>query len=235
MLTRTLIAALFLGGLVIPSHADEPRKFKQIDLETIAAYEKIGFKYGGFQLMDLDPKSAIDSGRAVFCPGKEAAAKGLPGFRLKRVRDGKLPQLPPVQVPHGIALDHWVTDAGLKELESLTNLILLDLSLAKVTDAGLTELKDLKNLTSLHLSYTLITDKGLKEIKDFKYLTTLRGESSSWVRIPLSPLMETVEKDMPWQNPVRKEILMSEHSAGKKVEPVHDYTDVDRIRRRSGI
>ena len=115
-----------------------------------------------------------DFGRIQFLPGKEAAAKGLPGFRLVSRPDGTLPQLPSVQVPFGLDLgDTQVTDAGLKELKELKNLTLLDLGGTQVTDAGLKELKDLKNLTSLDLGGTQVTDAGLKELKDLKNLTSL--------------------------------------------------------------
>ena len=49
MPARTTIAILCLGWFVVLSRADEPPKYKPIDAKTIAAYEKLGAKYGEFE------------------------------------------------------------------------------------------------------------------------------------------------------------------------------------------
>src|SRR5262249_44844721 len=83
--------------------------------------------------------------------------------------DAKLPGKPVV----GVVLSNTaVTDAGLKELKELKNLVFLSLSDTGVTDAGLKELKELKSLEALVLNDTLVTDAGLKELKELKSLQT---------------------------------------------------------------
>src|SRR5438874_12707779 len=57
-----------------------------------------------------------------------------------------------------------ITDAGLKELNELKNLVVLDLDNTVVTDAGLKELKELKSLKVLSLGDAKITDAGLKNL-----------------------------------------------------------------------
>jgi hypothetical protein len=152
------------------SNAEQPAKYKPIDPETIAAYEKLGAEYGGF---DADLFADI-----VFLTGKEPAATRLQGFSFGRLRGGPFPKLPSggpfpklprVQVSFGLDLARMqVTDAGLKELKDFKSLIYLDLSGTQVTDTGLKELKDLKNLATLKLFHTQVSDAGLKELKDFK-------------------------------------------------------------------
>ena len=58
-----------------------------------------------------------------------------------------------------------VTDAGLKELAPLQNLVSLDIGLTKVTDAGVKELTALKNLNTLYLCSTKVTNAGQKAIQ----------------------------------------------------------------------
>ena len=74
----------------------------------------------------------------------------------------------------GIELtDTNVTDAGLKELASLTNLSSLNLSQTQVTDAGLKELAHFKNLRILHLWRTQVTDAGLTNLAPLTNLYVL--------------------------------------------------------------
>jgi hypothetical protein len=58
-----------------------------------------------------------------------------------------------------------VTDAGLKQLKDLSNLLELDLSETRITDAGLVHLKELPDLTRLSLRGTEVTDTGLEHIE----------------------------------------------------------------------
>ena len=74
MLSRVLVACLALGWLANAACGDEPPKWKPIDAETIAAYEKLGAEYGGIGVLEF--------GGLRFSPGNEAAAKGLPGFKF---------------------------------------------------------------------------------------------------------------------------------------------------------
>jgi hypothetical protein len=97
MLTRNLLITLCFACLETSLEAaplpDAARTPRSIDPETIAAYEKLGAKYGGF----------VDDGfgRVMFSPGKEAADKGLPGFYIRSLKNRLLFKLPPIQVPVG--------------------------------------------------------------------------------------------------------------------------------------
>jgi hypothetical protein len=102
MIARSL-AAIFCLGLAFPRlgaapvPADEP-KHAAIDDATIAAYEKLGARYGGF-IVSRD-------GWIEFEQGKDAAAKHLPGFRFRLPKEGNLPgPLPAVGVQFGLSFD----------------------------------------------------------------------------------------------------------------------------------
>jgi hypothetical protein len=121
---RLLSTILFLSCPLVALQAQEP-KYKSIDAETIAAYEKLGATYGGFR--------PIKPFVTEFVAGEEAAAKGLPGFRLNLLVEYTIPKLPPVKVPFG-----------------------LDLTIRTGADEGLKELKDHDTLTVLHLRGSFI-------------------------------------------------------------------------------
>ena len=139
---------------------------RAITPETIAAYEKLGAEYGGFNVNRF--------GVIVFTTGQQAATHGLPAFRFGDVKHGKLIKFPAVPIPFGLDLGHpKVTDAQIKQLKNLTNLAMIDLFGAKITDEGLSEIKDLKGLTYLNLGDTQVTDRGLKELKNLTSITHL--------------------------------------------------------------
>jgi Leucine-rich repeat (LRR) protein len=58
-----------------------------------------------------------------------------------------------------------ITDAGLKQLKEVTNLLELDLSHTQITDAGLMHVKGLPDLTRLSLRGTDVTDAGLEHLE----------------------------------------------------------------------
>jgi Leucine-rich repeat (LRR) protein len=66
-----------------------------------------------------------------------------------------------------------VTDAGLANLEGLTELQSLDLRDTEVTDAGLEHLKGLTKLWSLDLRNTRVTGEGLEDLKGLPQLREL--------------------------------------------------------------
>jgi hypothetical protein len=76
------------------------------------------------------------------------------------------------QLPHLENLDFGtrLTDSGLSNIRSLSNLQFLSLNNTEVTDAGLVHLRGLK-IWSLRLDNTKITDAGLTHLKE---LTELR-------------------------------------------------------------
>lgn len=64
-------------------------------------------------------------------------------------------------------------DAGMRFLESMRRLTVLDLAKSKVTDAGLAHLDNARELRQLNLYETAITDVGLDAIKDHRNLYQL--------------------------------------------------------------
>src|SRR5438874_2621672 len=98
---------LALLPLMVQAADAQPKaeKAEGIDARTVAAYQKLGARYGGVVKRR--------SGFPQFNEGKEAARKGLPGFRLSSLADGKLPRLPQVSIPFALDLNYTeVTDAG---------------------------------------------------------------------------------------------------------------------------
>ena len=70
-------------------------------------------------------------------------------------------------------MDTKITDAGMANLQGLTNVEELFLAGTRITDAGLVHLEDLTNLEELELSGTQITDAGLMHLKGLIKLDTL--------------------------------------------------------------
>jgi len=155
LLSGSLLAAILLTSLgysepvlyqeeqlqsVVEEPTDEPL---QPSPEVIAAWKKAG---------------------AEFSQARYRGSEPLPAFHFRLTPTGKLNVLPPPEVPFSLRLSS-VTDAGLKELASLTQLQTLDLDNTKVTDAGLKELAGLKQLRELHLSGTKVTDAGVQELQ----------------------------------------------------------------------
>src|SRR5947209_8175992 len=104
-----------VSGIALFALAAAPAQEKQavgkgIDAATVAAYEKLGATYGGWEKHKF--------GFVVFKPGQVATVEGLPGFRFTSRPKAKLPA---ISVPFGLAF-RSITDAGLKELASLKNL-----------------------------------------------------------------------------------------------------------------
>ena len=58
-----------------------------------------------------------------------------------------------------------ITDASLKEVVKLENLVQLDLRFTQITDAGLLEVAKMKNLTKLFLADTKVTKTGVGRLQ----------------------------------------------------------------------
>src|SRR2546421_713477 len=80
---------------------DKPPPAKNIDEQTIAAYQKLGANY-----------TSAEHGDGLF------AGQGLPRFHFNTVPKAKLPE---VAVPFGLALYAGLTDDALKDLGHLKN------------------------------------------------------------------------------------------------------------------
>ena len=136
--------------------------------EVIAAWEKAG---------------------AEFRPGW----RDVPHFRFGLFPTEKLNGLPSPEVPFGLHF-RSVTDAGLKELASLTQLRALHLGGTQVTDAGLKELASLTQLRMLDLGGTQVTDAGLKELASLTQLQALRLNSTKVTDAGVQELRKALPK-----------------------------------------
>lgn len=179
MCIRETVSVLSLCCLTMALKAEDLRK--PIEPETIAAYEKLKATFGGFRSDSLTGESNM------FSPGKESAAKGLPGFQFRKVT---LTKLPSPTTPFGLELNE-VTDADLAALKGVQNCELLRISSKKVTNTGLKAIQGLNNLTTLSLDHCeRITDAGLKEIKPLKELTTLELDGTRVTKEGIKGLKE---------------------------------------------
>jgi len=73
-----------------------------------------------------------------------------------------------------------ITDAGLSELASLTNLKCLCLTESDITDDGLVFLREIKGLRELDLAGTNISGEGLKHLRHLSKLRYLNVQNTQW-------------------------------------------------------
>jgi hypothetical protein len=88
-----------------------------------------------------------------------------------------------------------ITDAGLVEVESLSDLKMLGLMKTSITDAGLLRLKNLTRLRELNLMGTGITDSGLENLKplthlQYLYLSGTKVTNAGLVHLQSFPQLE---------------------------------------------
>jgi hypothetical protein len=160
--TLSLFLTLATGHL----QAQEVKKAtKRIDAATIAAYEKLGARYGGL----------VEDRGTVFRWGQAAADEGIPAFSF-----GTEPRsnLPDANLPFGLQLRD-MSDAGMKKLAGLKHLSVLYLTGSDVTEMGLKELAGLGNLTTISLSRDQLTDGALRTLREIGLLHTL---SRAWAK-----------------------------------------------------
>jgi hypothetical protein len=74
--------------------------------------------------------------------------------------------------------DTQVTDAGLRHLKGLNQLVILDLGGTRVTDAGMKSLRALSRLECLWLDRTRVTDAGLQNLKTLPQLQMLEFDGT---------------------------------------------------------
>ena len=123
---------------------------------------------------------------AVLDKLRQAGARALPlaqgvnlldvGFNSgSEVADAQVAQIAPIaaQVYELNLAGSKITDAGLAQVASLTNLRRLHLEKTAITDAGLAHLKGLANLEYLNLYGTAVTDAGLAHLAGLKNLRNL--------------------------------------------------------------
>ena len=183
----------------------EAGSHKKIDAKIIAAFEESGAEFGG---LSRNPGYSYFT---KFTKGKEGWGDGLPGFRFGRDPKTDLPDpgipfgvvyapakgvdftdkgfrclatlksLTMLRIADRFNSDRPVSDAALKHLAGLSNLMELDLGfLRNITDVGVKELGGLKKLRILCLSGTAISDLGLRELSGLDNLVgTLPLENRS--------------------------------------------------------
>jgi len=86
-----------------------------------------------------------------------------------------------------------VTDAGLKELEGLTQLRELHLGRTRITDAGLKYIASMSRLETLSLLNTAVTDAGLEHLAGLKKMTWLELYHTKVTEAGVNRLAETLE------------------------------------------
>src|ERR1043165_6598772 len=154
---------------------------KGIDVETVAAYEKLGAVYGGW----IDKE-----GNRGFEPGQKHAEDNLPAFQFRQLPTSKLPD---VAVPFALDLNFGhVTPARVKQVARLNNLTTLSMPFKKVTDEGHKELRRAVlrqksasfataryNIKTCHYIPLLTSIAGLVVFLDRAFRMTLRRWSAS--------------------------------------------------------
>jgi len=144
------------------------------------------------------------------------------GFRSKIAKDGQLPDQDFNIYAAELRGIKAVDDAGLANLQGLTEIRQLDLNDTDISDEGLKCLHDATELTRLDLEKTKVTDRGLSELAPFarlEYLnlnrTRVRGEG-------LSVLAEMPElKDLRLTNLPLKDDVLTWVSSLKKLKQLY--------------
>jgi hypothetical protein len=137
-----------------------------IDAETVAAYQQLGATFGGLR--------AANEGFGLNFREGPPVEHELPGFVLHT--DLQAPP-PNVAVPFFLCL-HRPSDASLKKLAGLKNLVTLCWQSGSITAAGLKELARLPNLRSLYVGETPLTPEHLRALVEVKQLTELDLEAT---------------------------------------------------------
>ena len=152
----------------------QDKKFagRGIDPKIVAAYEKLGGKYGGWVTQRI-----AGSNIKRFEFGAAAAKARLPGFFFATELNTKPPifrdTFPDPGVPFGIGFYQTLSNKNVKCLADLKSLTFLQITGDELTDAGLPELAGLTNLTILDLECRSMAGQGLKELAPLKKLSRL--------------------------------------------------------------
>jgi len=87
-----------------------------------------------------------------------------------------------------------ISDAGLKEVTKLKQLMVLGLSRSNISDMGLKELAKCKKLEGLSLDNTQISDAGLKELTRLAQLKGLRVQETKVTKAGVAELQKALPK-----------------------------------------
>jgi len=175
---------------------DKPPAGNGINPDTLAAYEKIGGKYGSqrYSSAEVFPTFRFDKLPTEKLPAVAVPfGLSLPFYSTKPAIDfkalahlEKLAALQAFSVPASTKRGNSpITDAWLHDLIGLQNLTVLSLPNADVTDGGMKHVAKLKNLTTLYLSDTMVTPAGLRELAPLRKLCTLRCKVTDEVMLAL--------------------------------------------------
>jgi hypothetical protein len=91
-----------------------------------------------------------------------------------------------------IGLNKNVTDSGLRAIEELDQLQMLDLCDTPIGDSGVARLVRLHQLRNLNLANTCITDVGLKHIQNLRQLNLLHLEGTKVTAEGIANLREAL-------------------------------------------
>ncbi len=133
-----------------------------VQFERLPQVEKLVFtdatvsNAGLSKLKDLRNLRALDLSGCEIDDTKFAAMKALTSLQSLRLSDSPL-----------------LTDVGLKNLERLSELKSLDLSMTSVTDSGLLHLIGLNKLSQLNLCGTEVSDAGLANLNGMTTLSQI--------------------------------------------------------------
>jgi len=149
-----LVVALLLSWGSSRSQSQEAEgkeKLRRLPAEIVQQWRAAGAEVGW---LHIGQDEFIELYGFISFGGESVAKAGdLPGFRYRMwPGEGVIEKLPDPGVPFGLDLsDTTITDAGLKEVATLSNLHMLNLSDTEITDAALPHLAPLQNLQSLNL------------------------------------------------------------------------------------
>ena len=184
---RASAALLLVPAIALVASAQEKKPKPDLDDASIAAYEKLGARYGAFTPGDYRFRE--------FKAGRKQLSDGmLPGFKFDKFPEADLPDVaePFALTAHG----YTVTDAAMKRLTNLSKLAFLDLCFSQVGDAGMATLagsKELKALVALKLNNTNVSPAGLKSIGALKSLKYLDLSGQKIADGDLKPLKDLAE------------------------------------------
>ena len=158
----------------LPKDADDKAAENQpvaAEDQAIAAIQKIGGDYE--KLAGVPYVTFTRNDKALGKPVIGITLATAQGARWKEVTDAVCPEIAKFKSLQTLDLGvTQVTDAGMAQLQGLSNLKSLSLPVS-ATDKSMAVVGRFSNLETLHISQNRITEKGIAELKQLKNLKTL--------------------------------------------------------------